>query len=58
MLRVPTPLLRSTPSADIAGCTNTGKALDAPIGVAVSPDGKHVYVTSIVSDAVAVFRRK
>ncbi len=34
-----------------------GKALDVPSDVAVSPDGKHVYVASVLSDAVAVFTR-
>jgi DNA-binding beta-propeller fold protein YncE len=38
------------------GCT-LGKALDAPVSVTVSPDNKSVYVTSVDSDAVAVFRR-
>jgi DNA-binding beta-propeller fold protein YncE len=35
----------------------SGNALDAPIGVAVSPDGKSVYVASFLSDAVARFNR-
>ncbi len=34
-----------------------GKALDDPRSAAVSPDGKHVYVASWGSDAVAVFSR-
>jgi DNA-binding beta-propeller fold protein YncE len=37
-------------------CAN-GRALDFPVGVAVSPDGRNVYVASSVSDAVAVFDR-
>jgi DNA-binding beta-propeller fold protein YncE len=45
------------PSLDIAGCTNTGKALQRADGVAVSPDGKHVYVAALNSNAVAVFAR-
>lgn len=35
-------------------CAN-GKALDFPRSVAVSRDGKHVYVASNASDAVALF---
>jgi DNA-binding beta-propeller fold protein YncE len=34
-----------------------GKALAGAIGVAVSADGKNVYVASAVSDAIAVFGR-
>ncbi len=34
-----------------------GTGLDAPFGVAVSPDGKSVYVASFLSDAVARFNR-
>ena len=34
-----------------------GRALDGPRSVTVSPDNTHVYVASIVSDAVAVFSR-
>jgi DNA-binding beta-propeller fold protein YncE len=34
-----------------------GKALERPLSVAVSPDGKNVYVGSLFSDAVAVFQR-
>ena len=37
-------------------CAN-GKALDGAQSVAVSPDGKHVYVASFGSAAVAVFMR-
>ena len=49
-------------SARKAGCT-TVRALDGPgpfLGsgaVAVSPDGRHVYVASSSSDAVAIFTR-
>jgi DNA-binding beta-propeller fold protein YncE len=39
------------------GLCADGKALDSPQSVAVSADGKHVYVTSVRSDAIAVFRR-
>lgn len=35
----------------------TGPVLDGAWSVAVSPDGKHGYVASFDSDAVAVFAR-
>lgn len=38
------------------GCA-TGIGLGAPNSVAVSPDGKNVYATSLVSNAVVVLRR-
>jgi fibronectin-binding autotransporter adhesin len=38
------------------GCT-TGRALDGPDVVAVSPDGKSVYVGAFVGSALAVFSR-
>ena len=37
-------------------CTN-GVALDGAYSVTLSPDGKHAYVASSISDAVAVFDR-
>jgi DNA-binding beta-propeller fold protein YncE len=40
------------------GACADGVALDLAIGVAVSPDGKNVYVASQISDAVAVFDRE
>ena len=40
----------------IEGCAD-GKALGGASSVAVSPDGKYVYVASFESDAVAVFMR-
>jgi DNA-binding beta-propeller fold protein YncE len=40
-----------------AGPCQDGWALDGPAAVAVSPDGKSVYVASEVSDAVAVLDR-
>jgi DNA-binding beta-propeller fold protein YncE len=40
----------------IPGCS-TGRALDGPDVVAVSPDGKSVYVGSFKGNAVAVFAR-
>ena len=39
-----------------AGCGD-GRGLDSPVSVAVSGDGQNVYVASVNSDAVAVFRR-
>ena len=38
------------------GCAD-GRGLESANGVAVSPDGKHVYVASKASDAVAIFSR-
>jgi DNA-binding beta-propeller fold protein YncE len=35
----------------------TAAALKAAIDVAVSPDGRHLYVAALASDAIAVFRR-
>jgi len=41
-----------------SGACATGKALQGPRGVAVSRDGRSVYVASAGSDAVAVFARE
>lgn len=41
-----------------AGRCAEGEALDGPISVAVSPDGKNAYVASVRSDSVAVFDRE
>lgn len=38
------------------GC-GTARALDGPNSVAVSPDGKNVYATSVKSNSIAIFRR-
>ncbi len=38
------------------GCT-TGRALQGPFAVTVSPDGKSVYVNDFRGDAIAVFDR-
>ena len=54
-----------TQPAGTAGCVSEtgagpcadGHGLDGPTSVAVSPDGKSVYVASLVSDAVARFNR-
>ena len=40
-----------------AGGCASARALNGPNSVAVSADGRNVYATSLVSDAVAVFRR-
>ncbi len=40
----------------IDGCAS-GVGLDGPNSVAVSPDGRNVYATSVESDAVAIFQR-
>jgi 6-phosphogluconolactonase (cycloisomerase 2 family) len=40
-----------------AGACANGVALDFPTSVAVSPNGKNVYVTSAGSNAIAVFAR-
>lgn len=55
-----------TQRSGTAGCIAAGGAdgcaeargLNGPNSVAVSPDGKNVYATSLISDAVSVFRRR
>jgi DNA-binding beta-propeller fold protein YncE len=42
--------------AAVSGCA-TGRALDGPDVVTVSPDGENVYVGSFIGNAVAVFAR-
>jgi DNA-binding beta-propeller fold protein YncE len=42
--------------ATTSGCT-TGRALDGPDVVTVSPDGRNVYVGSFVANAIAVLAR-
>jgi DNA-binding beta-propeller fold protein YncE len=39
------------------GACATGVAIDGATGVAVSPDGRNVYVAASASDAIAVFDR-
>lgn len=46
-----------TSETGTAGACANGVALDFPTGVAVSPNGKNVYVTASGSNAVAVFAR-
>jgi DNA-binding beta-propeller fold protein YncE len=43
-------------NAVTSGCT-TGRALDGPDVVAISPDGKNVYVGAFAGSALAVFSR-
>jgi DNA-binding beta-propeller fold protein YncE len=43
-------------TGDNGACAD-GKALDGSFGVAVSPDGRSVYVASQVSNAITVFQR-
>jgi len=37
--------------------TDTGGGLDGPVSLAISPDGRHVYVAAINSDAVTALAR-
>jgi DNA-binding beta-propeller fold protein YncE len=54
-----------TQAAGTAGCVAArgsggcarARALDGPNSLAISADGRHVYATSLLSDAVATFRR-
>ncbi|HYH61052.1 MAG TPA: beta-propeller fold lactonase family protein [Solirubrobacterales bacterium] len=55
-----------TQKADLAGCVSDdgtggecrdGEALDEPVAIAASPDGKNVYVASEDSEAIAIFDR-
>lgn len=46
-----------TSESGTSGACANGVALDFPTGVAVSPNGKNVYVTAAGSNAVAVFAR-
>ena len=41
-----------------AGRCVGGEALDGPASVAISPDGQNAYITSDISDAVALFDRE
>ncbi len=44
-------------TGDIAGCGTTQQGLNGTYGIAVSPDGKSVYVASFDDDAIARFDR-
>lgn len=39
------------------GCANKVAPIDVPYGMAISPDGKHLYVTSVGRDAITWFGR-
>jgi predicted outer membrane repeat protein len=39
------------------GCTGTVSGLNGASGIALSPDGKFIYVSSVNDDSVVVFRR-
>lgn len=54
--QLPAPLGCIAETGDGVSCTD-GIALDGPRGLAISKNGKHVYVASNGSDAIAVFRR-
>ena len=41
----------------ITGCATQAEPLEAPQGLALSPDGKHLYVTSVGRDAISWFTR-
>ncbi|HET9198805.1 MAG TPA: beta-propeller fold lactonase family protein [Solirubrobacterales bacterium] len=41
----------------VAGCGTQAEPLEAPSGLALSPDGTHLYVTSVGRDAIAWFKR-
>jgi hypothetical protein len=66
VLRRDTTTGQLTQLSGVAGCVSEtgsggscadGKALDGARSVTVSPNGNHVYVTSLVNDAVAAFQR-
>lgn len=41
----------------ITGCATQAEPLEGPSGLALSPDGKHLYVTSVGRDAITWFTR-
>jgi sugar lactone lactonase YvrE len=41
----------------VAGCATQAEPLEAPHGLALSPDGKHLYFTSVGRDAITWFTR-
>lgn len=42
----------------VTGCGTQAEPLSAPYGLAVSPDGKHLYATSVGRDAIVWFKRE
>ena len=56
LTQLPAPFGCIAENGDGVTCTD-GVALDGPRGLTISKNGKHVYVASTESDAVAVFRR-
>ena len=47
----------NAPSADVTDCDNTGRAIQGPGRLAISPDGKNVYLVTESAAAVAIFNR-
>lgn len=41
----------------ITGCETQAEPLESPYGLTVSPDGKHLYATSVGRDAITWFKR-
>jgi DNA-binding beta-propeller fold protein YncE len=52
---VPQSCYREVPQA---GCATQAEPLQAASGLAISPDGKFLYVTSVGQDAIAWFKRE
>jgi DNA-binding beta-propeller fold protein YncE len=42
----------------VTGCPTQAEPLQAPHGLAISPDGAHLYVTSVGRDAIRWFKRE
>ena len=52
---VPVGCYREVPTV---GCANQAEPLEAPQGLAISPDGSSLYVTSVGRDAIRWFKRE
>ncbi|GAB1646531.1 hypothetical protein KRMM14A1259_69540 [Krasilnikovia sp. MM14-A1259] len=52
----PNKCLYDSGTASISGCTSA-RQIDGAVGVAISPDGANVYVTSYTSNSLTVFDR-